>query len=240
MNINMNPNSELVQSFVKVPDMVQVPDILVTQAYEFQEAMMMYTCAIREAKTKLEVLNDELSVRNKRNPIEMIKSRVKKPLSIVEKLQRRGLDITVQSMMDNLDDVAGIRVICSFVDDIYQVAEMLVRQDDVRVVAIKDYIKNPKDNGYRSYHMIIEIPVFFSNEKKLMRVEVQIRTSAMDFWASLDHQLKYKKELADAAEISEELRRCAEVIAQTDQEMLSIRKRIEFREVARESASMSI
>lgn len=240
MNINMNPNSELVQSFVKVPDMVQVPDILVTQAYEFQEAMMMYTCAIREAKTKLEVLNDELSVRNKRNPIEMIKSRVKKPLSIVEKLQRRGLDITVQSMMDNLDDVAGIRVICSFVDDIYQVAEMLVRQDDVRVVAIKDYIKNPKDNGYRSYHMIIEIPVFFSNEKKLMRVEVQIRTIAMDFWASLDHQLKYKKELADAAEISEELRRCAEVIAQTDQEMLSIRKRIEFREVARESASMSI
>ena len=240
MNINMNPNSELVQSFVKVPDMVQVPDILVTQAYEFQEAMMMYTCAIREAKTKLEVLNDELSVRNKRNPIEMIKSRVKKPLSIVEKLQRRGLDITVQSMMDNLDDVAGIRVICSFVDDIYQVAEMLVRQDDVRVVAIKDYIKNPKVNGYRSYHMIIEIPVFFSNEKKLMRVEVQIRTIAMDFWASLDHQLKYKKELADAAEISEELRRCAEVIAQTDQEMLSIRKRIEFREVARESASMSI
>ncbi|MBS5065242.1 MAG: GTP pyrophosphokinase family protein [Hungatella hathewayi] len=240
MNINMNPNSELVQSFVKVPDMVQVPDILLTQAYQFQEAMMMYTCAIREAKTKLEVLNDELSVRNKRNPIEMIKSRVKKPLSIVEKLQRRGLDITVQSMMDNLDDVAGIRVICSFVDDIYQVAEMLVRQDDVRVVAIKDYIKNPKDNGYRSYHMIIEIPVFFSNEKKLMRVEVQIRTIAMDFWASLDHQLKYKKELADAAEISEELRRCAEVIAQTDQEMLSIRKRIEFREVARESASMSI
>ena len=201
---------------------------------------MMYTCAIREAKTKLEVLNDELSVRNKRNPIEMIKSRVKKPLSIVEKLQRRGLDITVQSMMDNLDDVAGIRVICSFVDDIYQVAEMLVRQDDVRVVAVKDYIKNPKDNGYRSYHMIIEIPVFFSNEKKLMRVEVQIRTIAMDFWASLDHQLKYKKELADAAEISEELRRCAEVIAQTDQEMLSIRKRIEFREVARESASMSL
>lgn len=240
MNINMNPNSELVQSFVKVPDMVQVPDILLTQAYQFQEAMMMYTCAIREAKTKLEVLNDELSVRNKRNPIEMIKSRVKKPLSIVEKLQRRGLDITVQSMMDNLDDVAGIRVICSFVDDIYQVAEMLVRQDDVRVVAIKDYIKNPKDNGYRSYHMIIEIPVFFSNEKKLMRVEVQIRTIAMDFWASLDHQLKYKKELADAAEISEELRRCAEVIAQTDQEMLSIRKRIEFREVARESASMSL
>lgn len=240
MNINMNPNSELVQSFVKVPDMVQVPDILVQQAFQFQEAMMMYTCAIREAKTKLEVLNDELSVRNKRNPIEMIKSRVKKPTSVVEKLQRRGLDISVQSMMDNLDDVAGIRVICAFVDDIYQVAEMLVRQDDVRVVAIKDYIKNPKDNGYRSYHMIIEIPVFFSNEKKCMRVEVQIRTIAMDFWASLDHQLKYKKELEDASEISEELRRCAEIIAMTDQEMLGIRKRIESREVVREPASMAL
>lgn len=231
MNINMNPNSELIQSFVKVPDIVQVPDILVTQAYQFQEVMMMYTCAIREAKTKLEVLNDELSVRNKRNPIEMIKSRVKKPISIVEKLQRRGLDISIQSMMDHLDDVAGIRVICSFVDDIYQVADMLVRQDDVRVIAVKDYIKNPKENGYRSYHMIIEIPVFFSNEKKHLRVEVQIRTIAMDFWASLEHQLKYKKELVQASEISEELRQCAEVIARTDEEMLGIRKRIEYQEI---------
>lgn len=232
MTINMNPNNELVQSFLKVPDMVQVPDILITQAFQFQEAMMMYTCAIREAKTKLEVLNDELSVRNKRNPIEMIKSRVKKPVSIVEKLKRKGVEVSIQSMLDHLDDVAGIRVICSFVDDIYQVAEMLVRQDDVQVLAVKDYIKYPKENGYRSYHMIIEIPVFFSNEKKYMRVEVQIRTIAMDFWASLDHQLKYKKELQEAAEISKELRRCAEVIAKTDEEMLNIRRRIEFQEIS--------
>lgn len=232
MTINMNPNNELVQSFLKVPDMVQVPDILITQAFQFQEAMMMYTCAIREAKTKLEVLNDELSVRNKRNPIEMIKSRVKKPVSIVEKLKRKGVEVSIQSMLDHLDDVAGIRVICSFVDDIYQVAEMLVRQDDVQVLAVKDYIKDPKENGYRSYHMIIEIPVFFSDEKKYMRVEVQIRTIAMDFWASLDHQLKYKKELQEAAEISKELRRCAEVIAKTDEEMLNIRRRIEFQEIS--------
>ncbi len=188
MRINMNPNSELVQSIVSVPHMVQVPSNLLTQAHEFQEAMMMYTCAIREVKTKLEVLNDELSVRNQRNPIEMIKSRVKKPMSIVDKLRRRNLEVSVESMMNHLDDIAGIRVICSFVDDIYQVAEMLVRQDDVRVLAVKDYIRYPKDNGYRSYHMIIEIPVFFSNEKKFMRVEVQIRTIAMDFWASLDQQ----------------------------------------------------
>lgn len=227
MKINMNPNSELIQSIVNVPSLVQVPEKLLAQAFQFQEAMMMYTCAIREVKTKLEVLNDELSVRNQRNPIEMIKSRVKKPISVVEKLQRKGYEVSVESMMEHLDDVAGIRVICSFVDDIYQVADMLMRQDDIKVMAIKDYIKNPKANGYRSYHMIVEIPVFFSNEKKFMRVEVQIRTIAMDFWASLDHQLKYKKEVTDSAQISEELRKCAEVIAQTDEKMLAIRKSIE-------------
>ncbi|MDD3252579.1 MAG: GTP pyrophosphokinase family protein [Lachnospiraceae bacterium] len=228
MNMNMNPNSELVQSAVNVPNLVQVPEALISQAQEFQIAMMMYTCAIREVKTKLEVLNDELSVRNQRNPIEMIKSRVKKPVSIVEKLNRRNLPLSLESMLLNLDDVAGIRVICSFVDDIYAVANMLVSQDDITIVAIKDYIKHPKPNGYRSYHLIIEIPVFFSEEKRSMRVEVQIRTIAMDFWASLDHQLKYKKDIGDAADlISEELRQCAEVIAQTDQRMLQIRQSIE-------------
>ena len=215
MNMNMNPNSELVQSAVNVPNLVQVPDALISQAREFQQAMMMYTCAIREVKTKLEVLNDELSIKNQRNPIEMIKSRVKKPISIVEKLQRRNLPVTLESMMNNLDDV-------------YAVANMLVSQDDITVIAIKDYIKNPKPNGYRSYHLIIEIPVFFSEEKKNLRVEVQIRTIAMDFWASLDHQLKYKKDIGAAAdEISEDLRQCAEVIAATDQHMLQIRKSIE-------------
>ena len=189
MNINLSPNSELHQSIVRVPDLVQVPDIWLDQARQFQQVMMHYTCAIREVKTKLEVLNDELSVKNQRNPIEMIKSRVKKPLSIVEKLQRRGLEVSLESMVKNLDDVAGVRIICSFVDDIYEVAEMLMRQDDVRVIAVKDYIKNPKPNGYRSYHMIIEVPVFFTDSKQFIRVEVQIRTIAMDFWASLDLSL---------------------------------------------------
>ena len=228
MNFNMNPNSELVQSAVNVPNLVPVPDALISQAREFQMAMMMYTCAIREVKTKLEVLNDELSVRNQRNPIEVIKSRVKKPLSIVEKLQRRNLPVSLESMMQNLDDIAGIRVVCSFVDDIYAVANMLVSQDDITVITIKDYIKHPKPNGYRSYHLIIEIPVFFSEEKKNLRVEVQIRTIAMDFWASLDHQLKYKKDIGDVSnQISEELRQCAETIAATDQQMLNIRRSIE-------------
>ena len=212
MNINLNPNSELNQSIVNVPDVVQVPDVWINEARQFRMAMMMYACAIREVKTKLEVLNDELSIKNQRNPIEMIKSRVKKPMSILEKLQRRGLPVSVESMVKNLDDVAGIRIICSF----------------VTVIAIKDYIKNPKPNGYRSYHMIIEIPVFFSDSKKPIRVEVQIRTIAMDFWASLDHQLKYKKSFVDLnGEISGELKQCADVIAQTDNKMLEIRKRIE-------------
>lgn len=227
MNIAMNPNSELEQSIVSVPDLVHVPDLLVDQAYQFQQIMMMYTCAIREVKTKLEVLNDELSVKNQRNPIELIKSRVKKPKSILEKLQRRGLEISLDSVINHLDDVAGIRVICSFVDDIYEVADMLVRQDDITVINVKDYIKNPKPNGYRSYHMIIEIPVFFSDRKKPMRVEVQIRTIAMDFWASLDHQLKYKKEFTGSQDIVKELKLCADVISQTDEKMLEIRRRIE-------------
>lgn len=230
MNVSMtsnNSNHEFTRSLLGNPDTVVVPESLIHVGRQFQQIMMMYTCAIREVKTKLEVLNDELSVRNQRNPIEMIKFRVKKPESIIEKLHRRGLPISLESVVNNLDDVAGIRVICSFIDDIYEVADMLIRQDDVHVIAIKDYLKHPKNNGYRSYHMIIEVPVFFSDRKKPMRVEVQIRTIAMDFWASLDHQLKYKKEFGDGTEISEELKNCADVIAQTDEKMLEIRKRIE-------------
>ena len=236
MNMNLSPNSELHQSIVRVPDVAQVPDIWLDQARQFQQVMMHYTCAIREVKTKLEVLNDELSVKNQRNPIEMIRSRVKKPQSIFEKLKRRGLPVTVESMRENLDDIAGVRVICSFIDDIYDVSRMLARQDDIRVIAIKDYIRSPKVNGYRSYHMILEVPVFFSNCKQYIRAEVQIRTIAMDFWASLDHQLKYKKEMTEeeAAEIGEDLRRCAEVIAGTDWKMLEIRRKIEDREQMKE------
>lgn len=220
--------NELQQYVLQVPDLVRVPDRLISQSREFQIAMMMFTCAIREVKTKLEVLNDDLTVRNQRNPIDVIKSRVKNPSSIIEKLQRRNLPVSLESMLGNLDDIAGIRVICSFVDDIYAVANMLLSQDDITVIAVKDYIKNPKPNGYRSYHLIIETPVFFSDQKKSMRVEVQIRTMAMDFWASLDHQLKYKKDNGDATDlISDELRACADVIAQTDQKMLEIRQKIE-------------
>ena len=230
MNIGMNPNGELVQSAVNAPNVIEIPDSFLDEAARFREMMMMYMCAIREVKTKLEVLNDDLAIKNQRNPIQMIKSRVKKPASIVEKLKRRGHPVSVNSIVEHLDDVAGVRVICSFVDDIYTIAEMLARQDDVNLLMVNDYIPSPKVNGYRSYHMIIEIPVFFSDRKQKIRVEVQIRTIAMDFWASLDHQMKYKKNLDDSGEISEELKECAEVIAQTDMRMLNIRRKIEEKE----------
>ena len=221
--------SELQKTFLDTTDIPDIQTYFVNQAFEFQELMMMYSCAIREMRTKLEVLNDELSVHHQRNPIEFITSRVKKPLSIVEKLHRYGVPVSVESVEKNLNDVAGVRVICSFIDDIYTVADMLLRQDDITLIKKKDYIEYPKDNGYRSLHLIIEIPVFFSNQKKNMRVEVQIRTIAMDFWASVDHQLKYKQDIDDVEnvdELSAELKDCADIIAQTDRRMQAIKDKI--------------
>ncbi len=192
---------------------------------KFEELMMYYQCAIKEVTTKFEVLNTEFSVRNQRNPIEYITSRVKKPLSILEKLHRKGLPVTYESL-EELNDIAGVRVICSFIDDIYMLASLLSRQDDIQVLEVKDYIQNPKPNGYRSYHMIVEIPVFFSDCTRKMRVEVQIRTIAMDFWSSLEHELKYKKEVEDSESIMQELKICADKISETDEQMLQIRRRI--------------
>lgn len=200
--------------------------VFVDQEKEFRKMMMMYNCAIQEVKTKLQVLNDELSITRKRNPIEFIKSRIKQPESIADKMRRKGHPISVESVMENLSDVAGIRVICAFIDDIYKVADMLTAQDDIELIKRKDYIKNPKMNGYRSLHLIVEVPVFFSDHKEQIRVEVQIRTIAMDFWASLEHQLKYKKDVVDAESIIYELRSCADVINRTDYHMQSLRDRI--------------
>ena len=195
---------------------------------DFEYLMMQYEAAIREIRTKLEILNDELSLANDNNPISSIQARLKKPISIYNKLIKQGNEISLESIQENLNDVAGIRVICSFVDDIYKIARMLVLQDDIRLIEVKDYIRNPKLNGYRSYHMIIEVPVFFSSEKKPIRVELQIRTIAMDFWASLEHQIRYKKGLPQekADQIAEELKACAETIADTDMRMLAIREKL--------------
>lgn len=198
----------------------------VNELMSFQELMMMYNCAIREVRTKLEVLNADLSLRYQRNPIEFISHRIKKPVSLIDKMKRRGIPLTVSAIEDNIFDVAGIRVICSFVDDIYMVADMLTRQDDVVLIETKDYIRNPKPNGYRSLHLILEIPVFFCEQTKRMKVEVQIRTIAMDFWASLEHQLKYKKNIREEEIIVQELKQCAETIAATDRRMMEIRNHI--------------
>lgn len=192
----------------------------------YEEVMMMYDCAMMEVKTKLEVLNNEFQVRSKRNPIEFIKGRIKSQESIMEKLKRKGLDYTLESILENINDIAGIKVVCSFIDDIYAIAEMLERQDDIVVIDKEDYISSPKPNGYRSLHMDVEIPVFFSDRKQKMRVEVQIRTIAMDFWASLEHQIYYKKGLHAPESIIRELKECAETIAVTDFGMQNIREEL--------------
>lgn len=211
------------------------PEEAVKLLEELNILLMRYDSAIREVRTRLEILNDELSMTRPQSPIASIVSRRKKAISIFEKLKRQGDEISLQSVEDNLNDVAGVRVICSFVDDIYKVAKMLIQQDDISLIRIKDYIQNPKPNGYRSYHMIIEVPVFFSNEKRPMRCEVQIRTTAMDFWASLEHQLKYKKDVENAGEIIAELKQCADTIAATDMKMLEIRTKLDYNKAVSEA-----
>ena len=209
---------------------------ILSELPSFLYLMMQYRCAIREMECKLDVLNDEFSLRHERNPFESIESRVKKPRSIIEKMRRKGFELTVENIEEKLTDVAGIRVICSFVEDIYYLADMLSAQDDLKVLEVKDYIKNPKPNGYRSLHLIIQIPIYLSDQKKYMRVEVQFRTIAMDFWASVDHKLKYKKNVANPEMIAEELRKCADVISSVDQRMQEIRNMIEAEEIADEKA----
>lgn len=193
---------------------------------QFESLMIKYRAAVREVTTKLEVLNDELSSFAERNPIEGIQSRIKRPYSIAKKLKARGLPVAVESIQKNLNDVAGIRVICPFISDIYDVADMLLSQEDVLLIEKKDYIEKPKDNGYRSLHLIVEIPIFLSKGKENMRVEIQIRTVAMDFWASLEHQIRYKKGLEEGQKISEGLKECADTIARTDLRMQELREMI--------------
>lgn len=201
---------------------------------KYIELMNRYRCAIMEMETKLNVLNMEFSLQYDRNPFESIKTRLKSPQSIIEKLSRKGMfqgeTDMARNIEENLYDVAGIRVVCAFQEDIYRLAELLVRQDDITLVREKDYIKNPKPNGYRSLHLILEIPVFLREGKTPMKVEVQFRTIAMDFWASLDHRLRYKKDLANEEEIVEKLRQCADVITGLDNEMQQIRNMIEASE----------
>lgn len=193
-----------------------------------QELMSRYKCAVMEIETKFNVLNEQFSIQHNRNPIEGIKSRLKSMDSILEKLKRRGLPFSAEAIEENLSDVAGVRVICSFVQDIYALADCLLRQDDITLVRRKDYIKSPKESGYRSLHLIVEVPIFLMNQKRNMKVEIQLRTIAMDFWASLEHKLQYKKNIPDreARIITQELRECAAISTELDLRMERIKDRI--------------
>ena len=199
---------------------------LIESAMQLQQVMLLYEAGIREIKTKLDILSDESRISGKPNPIDSIKSRIKTPRSIIGKLKRRGYPISLQSMMENLNDIGGIRVICPFIEDIYTVADMLMRQDDLTLLEKKDYIRNPKPNGYRSLHLILEVPIFLSEATKPVRIELQLRTIAMDFWASLEHQLRYKSDIEVPPQISDDLKACADVIAATDEEMQRIAKEL--------------
>lgn len=191
-----------------------------------EQNMALYESGIQEIRTKLEILQRDARFSDHHNPIESIKSRIKRPMSIIEKMCRKGFPLSVQSMRDNLNDIAGIRVICPFIEDIYTVADMLISQDDLTLITQKDYIKNPKPNGYRSYHLVLEVPVFLSSGKEPVRVEVQLRTIAMDFWASLEHQIHYKSSHDVPNDVVAELKECAEIIAQTDERMQMLSKQI--------------
>ena len=190
--------------------------------------IFLYRSALKEVSTKVEILNDEFQQVHQYNPIEYIKSRIKSPESIVKKLKRYGYESSIDNMVDYINDIAGIRIVCSFTSDIYKLAEMIGKQNDLTVVSVKDYIKHPKENGYRSLHLIVAVPIFLQNEKREMKVEVQLRTIAMDFWASLEHKMRYKKNIPEnhVKYLQDELYDCARQSAELDNRMQNIRNLI--------------
>ena len=207
---------------------MEMEDMLKDDVDSWKTAMLLYNSALKKVTTKLEILNDEFQHVHKYNPIENIKFRLKTPESIVQKLKRKGYDSTIENMVRYVEDIAGVRLVCSFTSDIYRMADMIGRQNDLTVISIKDYMKNPKPSGYKSFHMIISIPVFLSDRTVETKVEIQIRTIAMDFWASLEHKLRYKKDIpADQAQqLQEELLACAAQSAQLDNRMQEIRNQL--------------
>ena len=190
------------------------------------EVTLVYNSALKEIGTKLEILNDEFQQVHRYNPIEHIKSRIKTSESIVKKLKKKGYESTIENMIEHVNDIAGIRVICSFTSDIYRVAEMIGNQNDIKVLSIKDYIKNPKPSGYKSYHMLVTVPIFLSDKMVNAKVEIQIRTVAMDFWASLEHKIHYKFEGNAPEHIKNELKECARMVSDLDARMLALNEEI--------------
>lgn len=199
-------------------------EIMREKSEKFFTLMAYYRCAMMEIETKLNVLNEEFSLQYDRNPINSIKTRLKSVNSIREKLERKDLSMTAETVEQNINDVAGLRVICSFPEDVYLLADALLGQDDITLIQKKDYIKDPKPNGYRSLHLIVEVPIFLAKEKRKMKVEIQLRTIAMDCWASLEHQLRYKKHLEFTEEMAQELHHCAALSAELDRRMDGLRR----------------
>lgn len=191
------------------------------------EVTLIYNSALKQISTKLEILNDEFQHVHRYNPIEHIKSRIKTPESIVKKLKRHGLESTIGNMVKYVNDIAGIRVICSFTSDIYQIAEMISNQSDINVISVKDYIVNPKPSGYKSYHMLVSVPVYLSDRIEHTKVEIQIRTVAMDFWASLEHKIHYKFEGNAPDHIKEQLVECSKIVSNLDNRMLNLNKEVQ-------------
>ena len=215
-------NQAETQSVISIPTLKEVQQ----RSHSFITLMSYYKCAMMEVETKLKVLNEEFSLRFDRNPISSIQTRLKSPVSIEEKLASKNLPMTIQCIEKNLNDIAGVRVICSFLDDIYLLAECLLGQDDITLIEQKDYIAHPKPNGYRSLHLIVQIPIYLQAGKRNMRVEIQLRTIAMDCWATLEHQLRYKKDITDTTQISTELQYCALLSAELDARMDHLRRQI--------------
>ena len=207
----------------------EIKEWLKAYAAPYKELMSYYRCAMMEVETKFRVLKEELSLEYDRNPIETIKSRLKSVESIGDKLSGMNKPITVESIEENLKDVAGVRIICGLPSDIYTLADAFLSQDDIVLIQKKDYIANPKPNGYRSLHLIVEIPIFLHDENKMMKVEVQLRTISMDWWARLEHKFRYKKDVVISDEIDRELKECAEAAATLDRKMESIQKKIPVR-----------
>jgi len=203
-----------------------IPTGNLTFGQQYRELMQLYDAAVREVRTKVEILDGEFRVRYSRNPIHHIDTRLKSPASIAEKLSRKGLPQTLESIEQNLTDIAGVRIVCNYLEDIYHIADLLIRQQDVELVRKRDYIQTPKESGYRSLHLVVRIPVFLSDHTELVPVEIQIRTIAMDFWASLEHQLRYKSDQETTQKLRLRLQRCAEASARLDQEMQSIYREI--------------
>lgn len=192
----------------------------------WREVTLVYNSALKEIGTKLEILNDEFQHVHQYNPIEHLKSRIKSPESIVKKLKKHGYESSIQNMVKYVNDIAGIRVICSFTSDIYRIAEMLINQNDIKVISVKDYILNPKPSGYKSYHLIVTVPIFLSDRIVDVKVEIQIRTVAMDFWASLEHKIYYKFEGNAPEHIRQQLVECADMVSDLDARMLSLNEEI--------------